>query len=129
MSIGLPEFLVILFTSALLLMPIVLAVWMITTLSRLRATQKSLQDKLDTMTHSLQGTLEQQQAARRDAGQPASTSGSGGACAWCGKPVTEDEAFWLRAGARLCPSCTADAGRIAAEQRLGKGPQPPSADH
>jgi hypothetical protein len=127
MYMGLPEFLVILFTSALLLMPIVLAVWMIVTLARVKATQKSLEGELDTMRQSLQADPEHQQAAPQDADPAASASGSGGVCAWCGKPVTEEEAFWLRAGARLCPSCTADAGRIAADQRLGKGPQSPPA--
>ena len=38
------------------------------------------------------------------------------ACAWCAAPITEDEAFVLRVGARLCPSCAEQAGRIAAEQ-------------
>ncbi|MCX6538220.1 MAG: hypothetical protein NT151_04700 [Acidobacteria bacterium] len=38
------------------------------------------------------------------------------ACAWCGAPVTEDEAFMLRVGARLCATCAEQAGRIAAEQ-------------
>jgi len=37
-------------------------------------------------------------------------------CAWCGAPVSEDEAFMLRVGARLCQACAEQAGRIAAEQ-------------
>lgn len=128
MHTGLPELMIILLTSALLLMPIALAAWMIVTLSRIRATQKNLQDKLDTMTHSLQGSAERQDPAQQDAGSIPEAPTSGSVCVWCGKPVTEDEAFWLRAGARLCPSCAADAGRIAADQRLGRGPQPPPAD-
>lgn len=40
-------------------------------------------------------------------------------CVWCGRAVDED-AYMLRVGARLCPSCADDAARIAAEQRLGK---------
>jgi hypothetical protein len=42
-------------------------------------------------------------------------------CVWCGRLVEEDEAFMLRVGARLCPACAAEAGRIAAEQRHGGG--------
>jgi hypothetical protein len=38
-------------------------------------------------------------------------------CAWCGKPVPEDEAFMLRVGAILCQTCAAEAGRIAADQQ------------
>jgi hypothetical protein len=128
MNIGVPELLVILFTSALLLMPVVLAVWMIVTLSRIRATQKNLQNELDTMRYSLQRKLGPEQSAGQDAGPTREAPTSGSICAWCGKPVTEEEAFWLRAGARLCPSCTEDAGRIAANQRLGQGPEPPAAD-
>jgi hypothetical protein len=128
MNIGVPELLVILFTSALLLMPVVLAVWMIVTLSRIRATQKNLQNELDTIRHAVQGDPERQQATQQDAGSTREAPTSGSVCAWCGKPVTEEEAFWLRAGARLCPSCTEDAGRIAANQQLGQGPQPPAAD-
>jgi hypothetical protein len=41
-------------------------------------------------------------------------------CVWCGKAVSEDEAFTLRVGARLCPACAEEAGRIAAEQRRDK---------
>jgi predicted nucleic acid-binding Zn ribbon protein len=41
-------------------------------------------------------------------------------CVWCGKAVSEDEAFMLRVGARLCPTCAEQAGRIAAEQRRDK---------
>jgi hypothetical protein len=41
-------------------------------------------------------------------------------CAWCGKPVPDDEAFVLRVGARLCPACAAEAGRIAAAQQARK---------
>ena len=37
-------------------------------------------------------------------------------CVWCGVPVTEEHAFVLRVGARLCPACAERAGRIAAEQ-------------
>jgi hypothetical protein len=37
-------------------------------------------------------------------------------CVWCGAPVSEDEAFMLRVGARLCRACAEQAGRIAAEQ-------------
>ena len=37
-------------------------------------------------------------------------------CAWCGTPITEDDAFILRVCARLCPACAEEAGRIAAEQ-------------
>jgi hypothetical protein len=128
MNIGVPELLAILFTSALLLMPVVLAVWMIVTLSRIRATQKNLQNELDTMRHSAQGDSERQQSSQQDAGLTRQAPTSGSICAWCGRAVTEEEAFWLRAGARLCPSCTEDAGRIAANQRLGQKPQPPAAD-
>jgi Sec-independent protein translocase protein TatA len=126
MNIGVPELLVILFTSVLLLMPVVLAVWMIVTLGRIKSTQKSLQNELDTVRLSLRQKLEPQQSGRQDAGLTRGAPTSGSVCAWCGKPVTEEEAFWLRAGARLCPSCTEDAGRIAAEQRLSKGSQPPA---
>lgn len=129
MNIGVPELMVILLSTVLLLMPVALAVWMIVTLSRIRATQKNLQDKLDTMRYQLQGNLERQPSARQDDSSTREAPASGSVCVWCGKPVTEEEAFWLRAGARLCPSCTADAGRIAAEQRLGKELQPPPADH
>jgi hypothetical protein len=41
-------------------------------------------------------------------------------CVWCGNSVPEDEAFMLRVGARLCPACAEEAGRIAAEQRREK---------
>ena len=40
-----------------------------------------------------------------------------GTCAWCGVAVSEEDGFMLRVGARLCPACTEQAGRIAAEQR------------
>lgn len=43
-------------------------------------------------------------------------SASTQSCAWCGAPVTEDEAFMLRVGATLCQACAARAGHIAAEQ-------------
>ena len=124
MNIGVPELVVILLTSTLLLMPVALAVVMIVTLSRIRATQRNLQGTLDSMRRSPDGNVERQQSERQEAGLTREAPASGSVCVWCGKPVAEEEAFWLRAGARLCPSCTADAGRIAAEQRLGKEPQP-----
>ena len=37
-------------------------------------------------------------------------------CAWCGVAVSEEDGFLLRVGARLCPACAEQAGRIAAEQ-------------
>ena len=38
------------------------------------------------------------------------------ACAWCGTPLSDDDTFLLRAGARLCGPCAENAGRIAGEQ-------------
>jgi CRISPR/Cas system-associated protein Cas10 (large subunit of type III CRISPR-Cas system) len=79
-----------------------------------------MRNSLDAIARSLERTLDKVQPERHVAGDAAGQPTTGTACAWCGRPVTEEEAFMLRVGARLCPSCAEEAGRIAAEQRLGK---------
>jgi len=120
MSIGLPEVAVIFLMSAIWLIPVAAAVWALVTLNRLRVTQEGMRHSLDAIARSLQGDLDRVQPGRDDAGETGPQPAPTAACAWCGRPVTEEEAFMLRVGARLCPSCAEDAGRIAAEQRLGK---------
>lgn len=120
MSIGLPEITVVFLMSALWLIPVAAAVWALVTLNRLRITQEAMRHSLDTIARSLQRDLDRAQSDRQEAGGADGQSNLTMACAWCGRPVNEDEAFMLRVGAKLCPSCAEDAGRIAAEQRLGK---------
>ncbi len=123
-SVGVPEILVILFISALWLIPIAAAIWALMTLNRLRVTQDAMRRSLDQIARGLKADLDSEPS------RPLHTSGTGApssraaACAWCGRPVSEEEAFMLRVGARLCPSCAEDAGRIAAEQRVGKDTPP-----
>ena len=54
--------------------------------------------------------------------KPIEAEASGAACAWCGTPLTDDDTFLLRVGARLCGPCSDNAGRIAAGQQQGQLP-------
>jgi hypothetical protein len=125
MRVGLPELTVVLVMSGLLLIPLAAAVWVLITLNRIRVTQESVRHKLDTLTRAFQRDSEMPQPAERGAGHAEAPYPTGIVCAWCGRPVKEDEAFMLRVGARLCPTCAEDAGRIAADQRLGREQQRP----
>ncbi len=120
-SVGVPEILIILFVSALWLIPIAAAVWALLTLNRLRVTQDAIQRSLDGIVRGLKADLDGAHTRPAHPGNAAAMpSGQTAACAWCGRPVDPEEAFMLRVGARLCPTCAEDAGRIAAEQRHGK---------
>ncbi len=123
-SVGVPEILIILFVSVLWLIPIAAAVWALLTLNRLRVTQDAMRRSLDDILRGLKADLDGAHSRPAHPGNAVTPSGQTAACAWCGRPVNED-AFMLRVGARLCPTCAEDAGRIAAEQRHGKDNPPP----
>ena len=125
MSVGLPEITVIFLMSALWLIPVAAAVWALVTLNRLRVTQEAMRRSLETIVHSLQQSLDRAQPEPHETGGAGAGADAAAVCAWCGRPVAENEAFPLRVGARLCPSCAEEAGRIAAQQRLGSEPARP----
>ena len=125
MSIGLPEITVIFLMSALWLIPVAAAVWALVTLNRLRVTQEAMRRSLDAIARSLEENIDKVQSERRNASKAGVQPEPTAQCAWCGRPVDEGEAFTLRVGARLCPSCAEEAGRIAAQQRPGSGPARP----
>jgi succinate dehydrogenase/fumarate reductase-like Fe-S protein len=127
MNVGLPELTVVLLVSALLLIPLGAVMWALVTWNRIRVTQEAMRHKLDAIARSLEDEAERARPVRQEATEAEGRSDLA-VCVWCGRPVAEDEAFMLRVGARLCPSCAEDAGRIAAEQRLGKGPSRPPGD-
>jgi hypothetical protein len=125
MSVGPPEITVIFLMSALWLIPVAAAVWALVTLNRLRVTQEAMRRSLDAIAHSLQRSLDRVQPEQQGTAGVEAGDNAAAVCAWCGRPVTEEEAFTLRVGARLCPSCAEEAGRIAAQQRLGSEPARP----
>jgi hypothetical protein len=125
MSIGLPEVTVIFLMSALWLIPVAAAVWALVTLNRLRVTQEAMRRSLDAIAQSVQRSLDRAEPERQATGGVEAGADAAAVCAWCGRPVNEEEAFTLRVGARLCQSCAEEAGRIAAQQRPGSAPARP----
>ena len=54
--IGMPELMILLVVGAYWAIPLAMAIWVIVTLKRIRASQQSLQLKLDTIERLLQGS-------------------------------------------------------------------------